>query len=86
MANKTRIWLFPNLEELLWENHISITNLADQLGMHRSAIYKKLSGDRKWNLEEMKSVSKIINRANGKNRKKLTLDYIFKEANDGNNQ
>ena len=85
MANKTREWLFPNLEELLWENHISISDLADQMGMERSAIYKKMTGDHKWSLDEIKSVSKILNRAN-KGRKKLTIDFIFKEAKHGNKE
>lgn len=83
MALKTRIWLFPNLEELLWERHISISDLADQMSMERSSIYKKLTGDRKWSLDEMKAVSRIINKGN-KGKKKITLDYIFKEAHDGN--
>ena len=83
MAKKTRERMFPNLELLLWQNNLPVSKLAKLMQMDRSAIYKKLAGDRKWNLTEMRRVEAILIRyseSNGINTENINIDYIFKEA------
>ena len=82
MKEKTRQVIYPNLEEKLWEAHISTDDVAKLLNFHgRQSIYPKLHGDVGWSLDQMMIIKKELEK---KLKRKFTLDYLFKKEDSPN--
>lgn len=41
--------------------HMTLDGLCDEIGLSRSAVYKKMKGATQWRCEEMKNIKKILN-------------------------
>lgn len=40
---------------------MTLDGLCDEIGLSRSAVYKKMKGATQWRCEEMKNIKKILN-------------------------
>lgn len=53
--------MYPVLREQLSEQHVSITELAQKLGLSESSIYRRLRGEISWRLTEIIAVAMMLN-------------------------
>ena len=68
--------MYRNLSAELSRANISITELANDMGITRQAFINKKKDTSKWKLNEM---IKIQNYINSKLNTNYTLDYLFKK-------
>ena len=83
MKAKSKEWIFPHLEEKLWEAHISISEIAKLLGITRQAIYPKMRGEIGWNRLQMEIIKQELEK---RLRRNFTIDYLFKEDSPNGNK
>ena len=67
--------LYPNLVAELARNGITITALAEKLGMTRTNLYKKLDGTTNFLLRDLIAIQKILYEADSSGD--YSLDYLF---------
>ena len=89
MAKQSDKIIYPNLEWLLREMLISRNDLGKLLDLPRSSVYKRMTGEYKWQYHEMCVIfDEIKRRAKSKGIKlrNLTIDFLFEkeESPDGN--
>lgn len=70
----TKIVVYPNLIAELARCGITLTSLANYMGISRSALYKKLDGKTAFTLKDMVAIQEIFNVKVGG---AFTLDYLF---------
>lgn len=67
--------LYPNLVAELARNGITVTALAEELGMTRANLYKKLDGSTNFMLKDLTAIQKILYEADSNGD--YSLDYLF---------
>lgn len=78
MGNKKTI--YPNLMAELARQGMTITTLADKMGMTRSNLAYKLNGKYNFTLKDITTIQEIL-RANDTNGD-YSLDYLFNKGGD----
>lgn len=68
---------YLNLEAEIARAKINRRQLADEVGISQSSFYAKLKGRADFRLEECYKLTYILAK---KNKKKLSLDYLFKRG------
>lgn len=67
--------LYPNIRAELARHGLSVTMLADYMGMTRQNMYYKLSGNIEFSLGDMEAVQDFFKLKTGET---FSLDYLFK--------
>lgn len=52
--------VYPNLERAVKERNIPFSRLAREIGMTKSAMYRRLSGSAEWKLHEVVLVCQFL--------------------------
>ena len=52
--------VYPNLAKAVKEKEISFAKLAREIGMTKSAMYRRLTGSAEWKLHEVVSVCRFL--------------------------
>ena len=53
--------VFPNLTRAIIDNNLSYAKLAAAVGMSKSAMYRRLSGEADWKLHEVVNICQFLN-------------------------
>ena len=53
--------MYPILREQLSEKHMTVAELAHEVGMSESSVYRRLRGEISWRLTEIIAVAMILN-------------------------
>lgn len=70
--------LYPNLVAELARQGLTITKLADKLGMSRNNLYNKLWGVTNFTLKDITAIQEILKAADSNGD--YTLEYLFYRA------
>lgn len=71
--------LYPNLMAEMARLGLTITSLADKLGMSRTNLYNKLYGVTNFTLKDITAIQEVLKAADSNGD--YTLDYLFSKAN-----
>jgi transcriptional regulator with XRE-family HTH domain len=61
------------VHQIMWEQRLTQTTLAKQIGLDQSSLGKRLRGDRGWSLDEVHAVAAAL---------RTTVAYLFGEDSD----
>ncbi len=71
--------LYPNLMAEIARLGLTISSLADKLGMSRTNLYNKLYGVTNFTLKDIIAIQEVLKAADSNGD--YTLDYLFGKAN-----
>lgn len=61
------------VHQIMWEQRLTQTALAKQIGLDQSSLGKRLRGDRGWSLDEVHAIAAAL---------RTTVAYLFGETSD----
>lgn len=71
---KKKYYLYPNLEAELKRFNISRDELAQVIGVSRSNLYTRLTGEKEFSLSEARIICAYIEKKSGR---VMTIKYLF---------
>ena len=77
----SKLVLYPNLVAELARHGITITNLAERLGMSRNNLYNKLYGVTNFTLKDLIAIQEVLKSVDSSGD--YSLDYLFSSLKTG---